>query len=68
MNEEYVVGLIRVSLAEVLKLQKTALGDAFRFRDMDSTVQLIKDIQATEEELRAPDMELVKSVVKALRK
>ena len=54
MNEEYVVGLLRVSLAETLKVE--------------TSVQIIKSIHNTEEALRSPDMEIVKCVVKELRK
>lgn len=69
MNEEYVVGLIRVSIAEYLKELKSNLGRAC-VSDMSAEylTELIKDIQVAEEALRSPDMELVKSVVKAMKK
>lgn len=69
MNEEYVVGLIRVSIAEYLKELKSGLGRAC-VSDMSAEYlsELIKAIHDAEESLRAPDMEIVKDIVKELRK
>lgn len=67
MNEEYVVGLLRVSLAEYLKDVKCGLGRAFAQGNDENVIALIKDIQVAEELLRAPDMETVRRVVKALK-